>query len=225
MKKLFATITPFLVCCLGYGFLSLTTFVISNHLIHVSMVWNLILAIVPLLLSTIALGYKMESWKKVVLLVLWLLFLPNAFYVLTDFIHISDLNYFVGGGYYNFKNVQYNLDIVNYLELVNIAIGYLLSLAAGLISLRSVFGMTTKKYNKKTVTVMLGVVFILIGYAIYIGRFLRLNSWDILNIPHLVEKIVSGMSLFGVTATLLFAGYVAITYVLFEVVSKVRQKR
>jgi Predicted membrane protein len=189
------------------------------------MVWNLILAIVPLLLSTIALGYKMESWKKVVLLVLWLLFLPNAFYVLTDFIHISDLNYFVGGGYYNFKNVQYNLDIVNYLELVNIAIGYLLSLAAGLISLRSVFGMTTKKYNKKTVTVMLGVVFILIGYAIYIGRFLRLNSWDILNIPHLVEKIVSGMSLFGVTATLLFAGYVAITYVLFEVVSKVRQKR
>jgi uncharacterized membrane protein len=203
---------PFAICFLAYAALCFATLFVSQHLIHVSMVWNLFLAFLPLVFVGF-LGQK--KTKNGVLLALWLLFLPNAFYVLTDFIHISDLTYFVGG-YYDFKNVDYAKDAVVYLELINIALGYLLALLMGLMSLKIVH----QTYIKKQQFLILSGIFLLVGYAIYIGRFLRLNSWDVLLPVKLLERVGASFNLFGLMMTLLFAGYVALVYFGFRFLTK-----
>jgi uncharacterized membrane protein len=198
-------LVPFAWGFLAYALLSCLTFYASGHLIHISMIWNLFLAFLPLIFSSL-LGCKLHKVARIALMVLWLLFIPNAFYVLTDFIHISDLSYYVGG-YYDFKNVDYAKDAVVYLELINITIGYLLALAMGLTSFKNIH----QKFLAKHHSVVL-IIFLLIGYAMYIGRFLRLNSWDIFSPLKLWERVAASCNWFGLVMTLLFAGYVAAVY-------------
>lgn len=197
---------PFAICFLAYAVLSFLTLFFSRHLIHLSMIWNLFLAFLPLIFACMFWRVKKRALKAAAF-VLWLLFLPNAFYVLTDFIHISDLSYFVGG-YYDFKNVDYVKDAVAYLELINIAAGYLLALGMGLLALKMMHGAVFM--GRKAA--LLALVFVLVGYAIYIGRFLRLNSWDVLLPAKLAERVGASLNGFSLVMTLLFAAYAAAVY-------------
>jgi uncharacterized membrane protein len=184
------------------------------------MIWNLFLAFLPLVFAYL-LSRKVKKITKISLIALWLLFIPNAFYVLTDFIHISDLSYFVGG-YYDFKNVDYVKDAVVYLELINIAVGYLLALMMGLSSFATVQQLFVKK---RQAFVVIPVVFLLIGYAIYIGRFMRLNSWDVLLSPaKLLERVTASFNWFGLVMTVLFAGYAAAVYFGFRYLVKSKSR-
>src|SRR5687767_4877260 len=58
------------------------------------LIYNLALAIVPLFLSIwiahLLKKYPWKNWRLVVLTLMWLLFLPNSFYIVTDFIHLVD---------------------------------------------------------------------------------------------------------------------------------------
>src|SRR5215471_15905535 len=52
--------------------------------------WNLFLAIVPLYVSGLLLKQKTSNWKTNLLFALWLLFLPNAPYLVTDIFHFEE---------------------------------------------------------------------------------------------------------------------------------------
>jgi uncharacterized membrane protein len=60
------------------------------------LVWNLFLAWLPLLFAlwlTRTLRSKLwSSWEALGVSVLWLLFLPNSFYMISDFIHLKDIS-------------------------------------------------------------------------------------------------------------------------------------
>ena len=213
VKKEFCELKNFAAVCAIYGVVSLLVFMASGHLIHISMVWNLLLAVAPLAAAVFAVKAK-NKWIRILFGAVWLVFLPNAFYVLTDFIHISQLVFFEGN-YYAFKTVTYAHDIVIYLELVSIALGYLLAVISGIWAVRKVHVAIKKKWAP----VVLTAVFLLVGYAMYIGRFIRLNSWDIVNVPLLIQKLTDGFSWFGIGMSVLFAVYSAAVYGIYLMMS------
>jgi uncharacterized membrane protein len=62
--------------------------VLSNELTYIFLAWNLFLAWIPFALSQ-KLSKLTNRWKILFITALWLLFLPNAPYIITDFLHLK----------------------------------------------------------------------------------------------------------------------------------------
>lgn len=128
--------------------------------------WNIFLAIIPFVISSYLLWISgKEKRKKIIfyiLAVLWLLFIPNAPYLITDLIHIGEIRA---------VPVVYDAFL-----LFGVAwIGVYLWLYSN-IQIESIFA---KKYSKKITEGIMFFIILLTSFGIYLGRFLRLNSWEI----------------------------------------------
>lgn len=139
---------------------------------HTGLIWNLFLAWIPFILSYFA---HALSWRKVwvylaipVMAFLWLLFFPNAPYMLTD---LQDLAR--GTGFE--APLWYDVIIVVWCSWT----GTLL----GIISLYLMQDIITRTFNRWLGWAFVFVISGLSSFGIYIGRFVRLNSWDILQSP------------------------------------------
>jgi uncharacterized membrane protein len=139
------------------------------------LVWNLILAWVPLVL---AMGAYARARRHVdltvaVLLVPWLLFFPNAPYLLTDFIHLGE----------GPAPLWYDALMLSAFAWTGLLLGFA-SLYLVQMILRRAFG---------TVVAWLGVVVALSlgSIGVYVGRFIRFNSWDALLHPIRVAEVVN----------------------------------
>jgi uncharacterized membrane protein len=133
------------------------------------LVWNLVLAWIPLLLS---LGVY-DAYRRgrsllwvAPMIVLWLLFLPNAPYIVTDFVHLSASSraplWFDG------------------VELSAFAwTGMLL----GFVSLYLIHAVLRDRYGAPFGWSAVLVVLALSGVGVYLGRVKRWNSWDLLTQP------------------------------------------
>lgn len=132
------------------------------------LVWNLFLAFVPLGIAWYVQhrGTQLNSISKYTLLVLWLLFLPNAPYVITDLIHLSysPSNWFIYDG-------------------ITIGVFALLSLYFGFQSLIEVRKLFKTKIAETWLNTLTAGVLILCGFGIYLGRVVRFNSWDLITNP------------------------------------------
>jgi uncharacterized membrane protein len=134
------------------------------------MPWNLFLAWIPFLLAIYLdkLLYRRlwSNWYVLIVTLLWLLFLPNAFYLVSDLIHIQE----TGGGDLVYDVVLFASFVCNGLLL-------------GFISLYMVHQQLRKRLVTASTTTIIGAILLLASFAIYIGRDLRWNSWDILINP------------------------------------------
>ena len=132
------------------------------------LVWNLFLAFVPLGIAWYVQhrGTQLNSISKYTLLVLWLLFLPNAPYVITDVIHLSysPSNWFIYDG-------------------ITIGTFALLSLYFGFQSLIEVRKLFKSELAETWLNALTMGVLILCGFGIYLGRVVRFNSWDLITNP------------------------------------------
>ena len=132
------------------------------------LIWNLFLAFVPLGIAWYLQHKKshINSVLKYALLVLWLLFLPNAPYVITDLIHLaySPLNWFIYDG-------------------ITIAAFALFSLYFGFQSLIEVRKLFKPQIAEARLNIFTSGVLILCGFGIYLGRVVRFNSWDLITNP------------------------------------------
>jgi len=136
--------------------------------------WNLILATVPLLCSSVMLRTARQNrwWLTSLLLVIWLLFLPNAPYILTDLFH--------------FQTRQTVPEWIDLAVLLTFA-------GAGLmlcyLSLTDVQTLVQRKLGAKIGWAVACTALMLCGVGIYLGRYLRLNSWYVVTHPrHLFHK-------------------------------------
>ncbi len=197
------------------GILSILYLIISIPMLF--MAWNLLLAVIPLVLALLLKKISESNSKKpvktVVLAVFWLLFFPNAPYIITDFIHISELNFFARENYYG--PAAYRMNITVWLRLVDICIGVVLGIVIGMLSLYIIHQLIIKKRGKKLAAAAVGAVCLLSGCAIYVGRFLRLNSWDIIRPIYLLSRFFESINLFFVLFSCLFAVFTAFLYFLF----------
>lgn len=130
------------------------------------MVWNLFLAWLPLLFILWLYGTlqrkRWSSWEGIIVSLLWLFFLPNSFYIVSDLIHIQEA---VPG------EVLYDSVMFMSFALNGLLLGYIsLYLFHSKLKAR-----TTARTARRTVAFIL----LLCSFAIYLGRDLRWNTWDI----------------------------------------------
>ena len=143
---------------------------IHHELIDDYLVINLILASLPLLISTrlrAVLKRKLWSfWEPLVLSLLWLLFLPNSFYMISDFVHLQNASP---------GNVLF--DAVMFSSFIYLAAGM------GFISVYQVHNELRRRLRPVTAGILVALVLLGSSFGVYLGRDLRWNSWDILIHP------------------------------------------
>lgn len=163
----FNTLFTIFACVLLSIFLLSIRLKITQSFFYIFLVWNLFLAAVPFLVSSfLSTIQKVKKWKLFSILIVWLLFLPNAPYILTDFIHLR-------------------LSEPNWLGFDAIMIGMFAfsGLILYFLSLSDIKKLLLNNFSKKMTSVILYTIPFLTGFGIYLGRFLRWNSWDILQSP------------------------------------------
>ena len=142
------------------------------------LVWNLILAAVPMLFSA---GFRAANARKRPFLAngsfcLWLLFLPNSPYILTDLIHLArrpDVP------------LWYDLAMLVFCAGTGVMFGYL--------SLMEIHNVVEGMFGKTTGWAVATASLMLSGFGVYLGRFLRWNSWNAITNPIKLFKGVIGV--------------------------------
>lgn len=138
------------------------------------LLWNLFLAWVPFQVSQhLTINTNKNDFKTWMLIAGWLLFFPNALYIITDLIHLD-----------NDTNVPVWFDAI--FIFTSSVLGLLMafaSLSRVEFFLRGVFG--------NTIVNKLVILIIFLGsFGVYLGRFQRWNSWDIVSSPsYLIKEI------------------------------------
>jgi uncharacterized membrane protein len=149
---------------------------------YLFLVWNFLLAIVPLGLNWISERYS--QWKLWVL-PFWIVFIPNSFYVLTDIIHP------LGWWRYNPLTKSNLLRISQPTVSDLISLEFLMTclwiIVCWVIGVWSYQRMKAQFQCLGLVWVKLGLS-LLFSFGITLGRFARLNSWDLVQPVRLITK-------------------------------------
>jgi uncharacterized membrane protein len=164
------------------------------------LVWNLILAWVPLAFAVAAYARARRRVDLVVavLLVPWLLFFPNAPYLLTDFIHLGE----------GPAPLWYDALMLSAFAWTGLLLGFG-SLYLVQMILRRSFG---------TAVGWLGVLGALglASIGVYVGRFIRFNSWDALlhpvRVAEVIEEQLSSVPTRTAEALLALTGFLLVGY-------------
>jgi uncharacterized membrane protein len=147
--------------------------------VHPFMLWNLYLAAIPAVVALVLFRKPMRTGVAwFVGFSVWLLFLPNAPYVLTDVMHLrADL--------YASPSRMHTYGVLA---------SYSVFFAAGLLSYVTSLHLFRRFLHgtvpRQLVLPALLIVHALSVVAVYIGRFMRLNSWDVLFAPRAVLDAV-----------------------------------
>ncbi len=134
------------------------------------LLWNLFLAWVPFVLTLWllrVLRHKLwSSWSALLITLLWLGFLPNAFYLVSDLTHLVEVPR---------ANLVY--DTVLFASFVFNGV------VLGCLSTFLVHTELTKRISRTLSGVLVTIVLLLCSFAIYLGHDLRWNTWDVLLNP------------------------------------------
>lgn len=145
--------------------------IIGTHSTRYSfLVWNLILAWTPVGLAYwLKVRLQTSRWltpSNLCLSLLWLIFLPNSFYLVSDLIHLHPTG-----------EVNILFDAV--LMASFIFNGFI----SGVISLYIVHTQLIKRLGRERAHQIVAGVILLCSFAIYLGRNLRWNTWDLVASP------------------------------------------
>lgn len=138
---------------------------LSGNLHYGFLVWNLGLATVPILLSSLMVRFQGKG-LRFVLAPLWLVFLPNAPYLITDLKHLRSLDS---------GPLWLDVLLVSSCAGIGLALGY-----ASLLQVQSLFAKS--KRPRLGIMVTMGALF-LSAFGIYLGRFERWHSIDLIFNP------------------------------------------
>ena len=198
--------------CLGYAVASLVVWLVARRKIYLWLIWNLLLAVVPLAVSSVLfVGRNLKGAVSAILLAVWLLFLPNAFYVTTDLIHLSKVSYYEVDE--EGVEVEYFKNLEGYVRMLVVFAGAVLGTAAGVMAVDDVHGLMRKrKWGKTRRLWTLAGIFVLTGLGMWMGRFLRFNSWDVWNPIYVVREVVRGFDMFALLISGVFTFYAGAAY-------------
>jgi uncharacterized membrane protein len=174
---------------------------ITQSLFGVFLIWNLFLAVIPL-----AIAYALslvKAWQAIhyFYLSLWLLFLPNAPYLITDLIHLIPR-----------QGIPYWYDtFMLFLSATN-------GLFIGIIAIKLVISAIKQHFALAPIVILEWIVCLLCGFGVYLGRYLRFNSWSMLTCPQgvlakvwhcIIHPVLNSMAWY---ITMLFAAIIYVFY-------------
>ena len=147
------------------------------------LVWNLFLAWIPFLLAYISHAF---SWKKPVIYYvlpftafLWLIFFPNAPYILTDLQYLAKKS--------TSAPLWYDVILLIWFAWTGLLLG--------LVSLYLMHDITQRTFGRKAGWIFVFTVSLISSFGVYLGRFVRFNSWDILNDPREIAITILGLAI------------------------------
>lgn len=146
---------------------------ITGSFFFTFLVWNLFLATLPYLFSQVLKYCIARNSNKIVQFIIfgfWLLFLPNSPYIITDLVHLQNEN-----------------ASLLWLDMLIVFVYAINGLLLGLFSMIDIYQILKDKYEAKNANFFMMYLSLLCGYGVYLGRFLRFNSWDLLTKPHIVS--------------------------------------
>jgi len=143
---------------------------VTNNMRLTFLAFNLFLAWLPMIFAwwlTVRLRIKkIPGWKEAILGILWLGFLPNSFYLVTDLIHLQSSGE---------VSLLYDTALITSFVLNGLLLGYL--------SLYFVQRALTRLTSERFAFIFAQICILLSAFAIYLGRYLRWNTWDIILNP------------------------------------------
>lgn len=163
--------------------------------------WNIFLGTLPLFFSSRLLKRHSLNWKTFSLMGCWLLLLPNAPYLVTDIFHFEER-----------PPVPY------WYDLLIVVSGAWNGMLLFIISLMQMEQFLRRVINKRWLNMAMLVLLFASGYGIYLGRYLRYNSWDVITKPvtiasssinHVIHPF-QNISLW--VFTFLFSSFLSIVY-------------
>lgn len=172
------------------------------------LIWNLFLAWVPFACSlAIAWIHGRQPGRGWLLLlpgVLWLIFLPNAPYIVTDLGHLDE-----------------RPPVPTWYDIGMLATFSWTGCFLGIVSLSRMQGLVREFFGRTVSWLFVLGTIGLSGVGIYLGRFLHLNSWDLILRPQSILSDVAprfahplrNPQIFGVS--LLFAAFLLVCYLTF----------
>jgi uncharacterized membrane protein len=136
------------------------------------LIWNLFLAWIPFIISYFTYTVTLKRRQLYIIIPIaaffWLLFFPNAPYILTDFQHLA-------AGYWRDLPVWYDVMMLIWFSFTGLLLG--------ITSLFLMQEIVRREFGRWWGWGFVGVVAALSGAGVYFGRFLRWNSWDIFSDP------------------------------------------
>ena len=134
------------------------------------LLWNLLLAFAaPLLAWWLSFRLNKTAWlhiSNLLITLLWLIFLPNCFYITTDLIHAQSV---IG------VDLLYNYVFILSCIFNGLILGY--------ISIYLVHNELLKRLYYRYAHLIIAFVLLLSSFAVYAGRYLRWSSWDVVSNP------------------------------------------
>lgn len=180
----------------------------SHSTNYINLMWNLILAWVPYLLSLMAVWIKLTRpylWPVLLLLgAAWMVFFPNAPYLVTDFYHLDT-----------------RPPVPLWFDIGLIAVFAFTGLFLAIASLRSMHRLVEHYLGSVVGWVFAMIAIALAGLGVYMGRFGRWNSWDLLLHPRTILKeialqVLNPLENMGfVGFTLMFTSILLVFYLMF----------
>ena len=156
------------------GLLLLVRFCWSGSTAYCFLVWNLFLAWIPLAISFLLNQNKNAGlFIRSLLFMIWLLFFPNALYILTDLIHLEPR-----------QNIPLCYDVI--LLFLSSFSGLCMAFVSLLQVERFLAAQLRPRYTN---VIVVGCLFAG-SFGVYLGRFLRWNSWDIITSPGSLFKCI-----------------------------------
>jgi len=148
--------------------LSVFRYVITDTRTFLFLNWNLFLAFIPWAASA-ALSQKIiqpNKFQVFALLMVWIVFFPNSPYILTDLFHLG-----------SHSSAPIWFDLVLILAFAWTGLSY------GLVSLQNIERMLRQYLRPLFAHLSIAVLLFIGSFGVYLGRFERWNSWNLLNHP------------------------------------------
>lgn len=174
---------------------------------YANLVWNLVLAWIPFVVALLVYdAYRRAAPRGLVLAggALWLLFFPNAPYLVTDL-----------------GLLQGRSGAPLWFDVVLVSTAAWAGLALGFVSLYLVQAVARRALGALNAWVLVLGVLTLSSFGIYLGRFQRWNSWDVVAQPHglladVWSRVADPLAYPRTMAvTVLFTAFLTLTYLVF----------
>ncbi len=210
MKKL--NFLPYLLLSMAFSvLLSMCRYHISGRVTYVFLFWNLVLAFVPFAISELMLRFDFSQKKLLfwVLTALWLLFFPNSPYIMTDLFHLKPK---AGAPFW------YDLMLLLSYSFNGFFLGFL--------SLMTIEKITTQLYSKAVSNVVTFVSLIACSVGVYVGRYLRWNSWEVFTKPFSLLSELQDQDFYPIQDseilqfTLVFSVFLVLNYLILKKIAQ-----